>query len=222
MKRYVIAAILASCLTITLFLAIPTRSIPTVGEYDPWADINDDGKINMYDIGYTARLFGTSGEAINKTDLLLQLLDRLDQLNTTVVEQQNIINNLNNTVMELQDTTNYLNTTIDYLNQTLIVLNNTKGLGTPDYNSGWVAINQGQTLQLQHNLHTKDVLVYVIGNDGYLYFIHQISYGGDVQPGDTQEGLYWHSLTEDSIKLYRYPTDSRYYVVRVMIWKFQK
>jgi hypothetical protein len=62
MKRYVIAAIFAFCMTITLFLAVPTKSIPTVGEYDPWADINDDGKINMYDIGYTARLFGSSGD----------------------------------------------------------------------------------------------------------------------------------------------------------------
>jgi hypothetical protein len=30
--------------------------------YDPWADINDDGKIDMKDIAYTARLFDTSGD----------------------------------------------------------------------------------------------------------------------------------------------------------------
>jgi hypothetical protein len=32
--------------------------------YDPWADINDDGKIDMRDIGYEARLFGTTGDPI--------------------------------------------------------------------------------------------------------------------------------------------------------------
>jgi hypothetical protein len=30
--------------------------------YDPWADINDDGNINMKDIGYAARLFGAVGD----------------------------------------------------------------------------------------------------------------------------------------------------------------
>jgi len=63
MRRIVIAAIFAFCLTITLFLAVPTRSIPTVGEYDPWADINDDGKVDIKDISYSARLFGTTGDS---------------------------------------------------------------------------------------------------------------------------------------------------------------
>jgi hypothetical protein len=34
----------------------------TTFQYDPWADINDDGKIDMRDIGYTCRLFGTTGD----------------------------------------------------------------------------------------------------------------------------------------------------------------
>jgi len=63
MKRYVIAAIFVFCLTMTLFLAVPTRSIPTVGEYDSWADTNDDGKIDIKDVSYVARLFGTSGSS---------------------------------------------------------------------------------------------------------------------------------------------------------------
>jgi hypothetical protein len=40
-------------------MIIPTRS--QIGAYDPWADINDDGKIDVYDIGHLARLFGATG-----------------------------------------------------------------------------------------------------------------------------------------------------------------
>jgi hypothetical protein len=34
----------------------------TTVQYDPWADINDDGKIDMKDIIYEIRLFGTTGD----------------------------------------------------------------------------------------------------------------------------------------------------------------
>jgi len=37
-----------------------------VGEYSPWADMNDDGKIDMRDVYVVARKFGTSGEPITK------------------------------------------------------------------------------------------------------------------------------------------------------------
>jgi hypothetical protein len=62
-RKVVLIAILATfCLTATLFIVLPTRSSPSVVEYDPWADINDDGTINMYDIAYTAQRYGTSGD----------------------------------------------------------------------------------------------------------------------------------------------------------------
>ncbi|UCB59984.1 MAG: hypothetical protein JSW72_07690 [Candidatus Bathyarchaeota archaeon] len=34
----------------------------TASQYDPWADINDDGKIDIKDVAYTAKLFGTLGD----------------------------------------------------------------------------------------------------------------------------------------------------------------
>ncbi len=34
----------------------------TTSQYDPWADINEDGKIDIYDVAYTARSFGSSGD----------------------------------------------------------------------------------------------------------------------------------------------------------------
>jgi hypothetical protein len=67
------------CLTATLFLVLPTQSSLGNG-YDPWADMNDDGSINILDIANIASKFGTSGEAINKTALLLELQSRVEAL----------------------------------------------------------------------------------------------------------------------------------------------
>jgi hypothetical protein len=41
---------------------IPMSGSQTAMPYDPWADINDDGKIDIKDIGYACRLFGTMGD----------------------------------------------------------------------------------------------------------------------------------------------------------------
>jgi len=58
MRKDVIIAVLATfCLTATLFM------ISSSVGYDPWADTNDDGKIDMKDIGYEASLFGTRGDS---------------------------------------------------------------------------------------------------------------------------------------------------------------
>jgi len=50
----------------------------TANEYDPWLDVNDDGEIDIFDVVKVAGAYGTNGTAINKTDLLLELLDRVD------------------------------------------------------------------------------------------------------------------------------------------------
>ncbi len=65
----------------SLFLVGITSSI---GEYDPWMDTNDDGRIDMRDIGNLARMFGAEGTPINKTALLLELQARIDALNATL------------------------------------------------------------------------------------------------------------------------------------------
>jgi hypothetical protein len=70
-RKDVVIAILATfCLTTTLFIVLPTRSSPSAGEYDSWADINDDGKINMYDIGYTAQRYGASGDPTKNVNVV--------------------------------------------------------------------------------------------------------------------------------------------------------
>jgi hypothetical protein len=42
----------------------------TTFQYDPWADINDDGKIDMKDIGYICRLFGTTGDPTKNVNVI--------------------------------------------------------------------------------------------------------------------------------------------------------
>ena len=61
LKNYLIAVILSG---LVLALAFTHSAGSQVGQfqYDPWADINDDGKINAWDIGYTCRLFGRTGD----------------------------------------------------------------------------------------------------------------------------------------------------------------
>ena len=61
MKKHVLVAVLVTfCLTFVLFGISPTRSASN--PYDPWLDTNDDGVINMRDIGAACSAFGASGD----------------------------------------------------------------------------------------------------------------------------------------------------------------
>jgi S1-C subfamily serine protease len=70
-KDLAIAVLITFCFTATLFMIFPSSSQSSRHEYDPWLDINDDGKIDIVDISKIALAFGTSGTPINKTGLLL-------------------------------------------------------------------------------------------------------------------------------------------------------
>jgi len=202
-KKDMAVAILATfCLTSTLFMIMPTRSQTETPEYDPWTDLNDDGIIDIFDIVQVALAFGAEGTPINKTALLLELLNRINSLNNTIMQQQTIINNLNETV---------------------VILNNTKGLGTPDYDSGWQSISQGGVIFLTHNLNTTELLVYLIGRywSGYEWH-HQFAFGGSRDEYHNQQGAWW-AATNTTINLYRGAQDNAsgmpWQYVRVMIWK---
>jgi hypothetical protein len=45
-----------------VFAVLPVGSQTSQLQYDPWADINGDGKIDIYDIAYSAIRFGSSGD----------------------------------------------------------------------------------------------------------------------------------------------------------------
>jgi hypothetical protein len=62
-KKDIVIAILATfCLTSALFMIIPSKSSPSVGEYDPWIDINGDGIIDGGDLGILGGSWYTSGD----------------------------------------------------------------------------------------------------------------------------------------------------------------
>ena len=79
-----LSIILAAGLLTSVFFMTTTSSSPSVGGYDPWVDLNDDGKIDYKDLFMLARAYGTSGTPINKTALLLELQTRIDMLNSTL------------------------------------------------------------------------------------------------------------------------------------------
>jgi len=84
-KDLVVVVLVTFCLTAALFLTIPIRSSPAEREYDPWADLDDDGKIGIIDLYKVATIFGTTGEPINKTALLLELQTRVDILEVNML-----------------------------------------------------------------------------------------------------------------------------------------
>jgi hypothetical protein len=62
-RDIVVAVLLTFCFTVLLLMMLPIRSNPSAGEYDAWADINEDGAIDIYDAILLANAFGTSGNA---------------------------------------------------------------------------------------------------------------------------------------------------------------
>ena len=70
-KKYLAVAFVASlCLAAMLFIAIPTRSSPGTSNYNPWADLNDDGVVDIYDAITLANAYDSSGTPLTKASLL--------------------------------------------------------------------------------------------------------------------------------------------------------
>jgi hypothetical protein len=60
MKKYLLAILLSSMILALAF--IQNSGSQTQREYDPWADVNDDGIINMRDVTNEILLFNTVGD----------------------------------------------------------------------------------------------------------------------------------------------------------------
>jgi uncharacterized coiled-coil protein SlyX len=234
-KNMIITMTIAFCFIASMFMVIPIRS-QAPGQYDPWLDINDDGRMSMDEIVAATTAFGATGNPINKTELLIQvnatyagLLSEIDSLNSSLLSLQAYLN-MRITILEvmvgeqqvrianLETELAQMNSTISQLSDSMDILNMTK-LGKPDFDSLWCNITAGQQITFNHNLGTTNVLVYMIGNDtsGTLY-IHQIKYGGDTAYPN-EFGCRWQELTSTSIKVIRASNDPNWNKVRIMIWK---
>lgn len=65
--RYLVVAVTAVlCLVFSLSLIFPTRSIPyPAGQYNPNADVNNDGNIDLFDALLLSNAFDTTGSQAN-------------------------------------------------------------------------------------------------------------------------------------------------------------
>jgi len=224
-KDLIIATLSTFCLTATLFMIIPTRSSPDIGEYSPWIDINDDGVIDISELMIMVGSIPSSGTPINKTALLYnvndtftKLLSKIDALNTSLLNLDAYLNTrivtLNTSLVELQSK-------VAELESKIAVLNATK-LGEPEWDSldtyGWISIPAGEFRILTHNLQTTNVLVYMVGYDFNGEEFHQIDYGGE-KSSIYNWGACWSELTATTIKVTRFGSDYTWDLIRVMIWK---
>ncbi|HMN58791.1 MAG TPA: hypothetical protein PJ988_00420 [Anaerolinea sp.] len=98
----------------------------------------------------------------------------------------------------------------------------------PDYDSGWVAIGQDQTITLNHALGglVNDYVVNMEfrapGVDGINQrYFGGMDFGEEPGPGhapNDRVGAYWRSLTTSSITIYRRPEDTYANEIRIRIW----
>lgn len=146
-KDLVIAVLATFCLTATLFMTVPTKSLL---QYDVWRDIDDNGKIDMIDLWMVQQQYGAIGTPINKTELLLELQSKIDSLNSSllnleayletrmasqdalIADLQSKVNNLNASLLDSQMKTDNLNASLMQLQSTVDSLNATFNERTND------------------------------------------------------------------------------------------
>jgi hypothetical protein len=98
-------------------------------------------------------------------------------------------------------------------------------MGAPDYDSGWLGIEQGENMFLEppFPLNTGDYLIYVLGRQLGWRVTHN-HYGLDsihvswLDPPSIGRGLYWDA-SYNSMKLVRATHDEMWEEVRVLIWE---
>jgi len=83
--RKLIVVLLALILSSLFTVQVSVSDFPPdpAGEYSPWADLNDDGSINIFDVVWLAGRYGTTGTPLNKT-ALYELEARVEALETRI------------------------------------------------------------------------------------------------------------------------------------------
>jgi hypothetical protein len=87
------------------------------------------------------------------------------------------------------------------------------------WDSGWVDIEQGQTLPFNHNLNiSADNLTVVLWFKSTTWGIHHIAFGGlSIDDPIAQRGAYWHNLTDNAVQVTRMPDDPYIQQVRLVV-----
>ena len=90
----------------------------------------------------------------------------------------------------------------------------------PDqWDSGWVDINQHETLPFNHNLNiAADDLTVGLYFKSAALGIHHAAFGGlSIDAPVAQRGAYWHNLTNNAVQVTRMPDDLYIEQVRVIV-----
>ena len=107
------------------------------------------------------------------------------------------------------------------------------GFNTPDFDSGWVDIEQGGTVEVNHNLGTRNLFVYLIGarthaNEDLIHQNHfgaeayglpEITPNGGVVTDFIDRGVFWHITDENKIRVIRVWDDIDWHRFRVLLWQ---
>jgi hypothetical protein len=133
------------------------------------------------------------------------------ELQTTLISTEGDNNDLHNILNDIQ-------TYVDSVENQITTVQG--GLGSPDYDSGWIRIDPGETKSLEHGLGTdEDLFVYVIGRyregqTNQLYY--GLGYLGDVEIGNG-----W-TMDDTFISITRGVADVHWDETRVYIWKMSQ
>ena len=99
--------------------------------------------------------------------------------------------------------------------------NNGAPFPRPAYDSGWVSINQDQTITLNHYIggniehYVVDIQLY-----GSVYGRHIAFLGGDYDYDHGWQGVFWKNLSTNSISVKRYNSDTDTNQFRIRIWYY--
>ncbi len=83
-KQFAVAILFATVLLTVSFIPISSQQI---GTYDPWADINGDGKIDIWDLAYSAKAYGTTGDPTKNVTVTNFPLDKEGNLKVSSYSQ---------------------------------------------------------------------------------------------------------------------------------------
>jgi hypothetical protein len=87
-RKLLIVALATFCLTATLFMIKPTKSDLGPGEYNPWADVNNDGTVDIYDAIGLSNSFGLTDTGVNSRNVTVTNWPSSQDVNVTNLPQQ--------------------------------------------------------------------------------------------------------------------------------------
>ena len=166
-----------------------------------------------------------NGELMTQAAFRTELLTK----DTEIATLNNQMSTLNNKISTLENTCMQLSQSLETLESL-----SDAGFNTPDYDSHWMTIGQGDSVEVNHNLGTTNLLVYLIGeyDDNYT---HQYAYGGNEEHYIEYEvtpdfyynavekfgtlGAWWRTDGQDKIIVTRPSHDDHWHEFRVMIWR---